>query len=218
MGHRNIQFMRHMSNLEADQGPRQRLPDPYIVYPSVPNFPQPNLQPVTPSGSQCNYNSVFYSMPPYNGVQPQYNPYMAPPSGTGDFSLQVNYRALDQFSPIPTPGIVGIPSMDGVSELFKRKNYEGAHYPNASAGPSSLVAPIIPRPPESDITQATAASYLPLDYCRRGNYIAPPVPWSNSNISANNGDIGTFAWANRNIPYGHGNFYQFLCIQCLTLS
>lgn len=216
MGHRNIQFMRHMINLEADQGPGPRLPDPYIVYSSVPNFPQPNLQPVAPSsGSQCNYNihltehhdnAVFYSMPLYNGVQPQYNPYLAPPSGTRDFPLQVNYRALDPFSPFTTHRIVGIPPMDGVRESFKRKNSEGAQYQNALAGPSSSVAPIGARPSESDIMQDSAANYLPLDYRRQGNYIAPPVPWSDSNIGANNGDIGTFAWPNCNIPYGHGNF------------
>lgn len=86
MGHRNIQFMRHMIDLENAQGPGQQPPDPYIFYPSVPNFPQTNLQPVVPApGSQCNFNihpmpeyhdnTVFYGMPPYNGVPPQYNPF-----------------------------------------------------------------------------------------------------------------------------------------------
>lgn len=137
MGHRNIQFMRHMIDLEAGQGPGQRHPDPCIFYASVPNFPQPNLQPFVPApGSQCNFNihhiaerhdnAVFYSMIPYNGVLPQYpvasldlavtapsshyNPYLAPLFGTRDFPVQVNHGALDQFPLSTTHGIVGIPT------------------------------------------------------------------------------------------------------------
>lgn len=137
MGHRNIQFMRHMVDLETDQGPGQQPPDPCIIYSSVPRFPQPNLQPVVPApGSQSNFNihpvveyhdnAVFYSMPPYNSViQPQYqsaslgvalgalsshyNPYSAPPFGRRDFPVQVNHGALDQFS-LSSHGVVGIPT------------------------------------------------------------------------------------------------------------
>ncbi|XP_057766482.1 probable E3 ubiquitin-protein ligase ZFP1 [Salvia miltiorrhiza] len=137
MGHRNIQFMRHMIDPETDQGPGQQFPDPCIFYSSVPNFPQPNLQSVVSApGSQCNFNihptaeyhdnSIFYSMQPYTSVQPQYqvasldvavaapsshyNPYLAPPSRRRDFPVQVNHGALDQFSLSTTHGIVGIPT------------------------------------------------------------------------------------------------------------
>lgn len=203
MGHRNIQFMRHMIDLEAGPGPGQRHPDPCFFYASVPNFPQPNLQSVVPApGSQCNFNihpiaehhdnAVFYSMPPYNGVQPQYpvanldlavaapsslyNPYLAPPSGTRDFPVQVIHGALDQFSLSTTRGIVGIPTdsycrnipcMDGVRGSFKRKSSEGAtiyQHQNASAGLSSSVASITARSAESDITQANGSDYMPLEY------------------------------------------------------
>lgn len=203
MGHRNIQFMRHMIDLEAGQGPGQQHPDPCIFYASVPNFPQPNLQPDVPApGSQHNFNThpiaerhdnaVFYSMLPYIGVQPLYpvaslhlavaapsshhNPYLAPPSGTRDFPVQVNHGALDQFSLSTTHGIVGIPTdsycgnlpcMDGVGGSAKRKTSEGApiyQHQNASSDLSSSVAPITARSAESDITQASGSSYLPLEY------------------------------------------------------
>lgn len=204
MGHRSIQFTGHMIDLEGDQGHSQRHPDPCIFYASVSNFPQPNLQSVVPApGNQCNFNfhpiserhdnAVFYGMPPYNGVQPQYpaanldlavtapsghyNPYLAPSSGTRDFPVQVNHGALDQFSLSTTQRIVGlppesycrnIPCMDGVRGSFKRKNAEGApnyfQYQNASAGPSSCVTPMTARPAELDITQANAAAFLPPEY------------------------------------------------------
>ncbi|KAG6395561.1 hypothetical protein SASPL_141680 [Salvia splendens] len=231
--------MRHMIDLENDQGPGQQPPDPYIFYPSVPNFPQTNLQPVVPApGSQCNFNihpipdyhdnTVFYGMPPYNGAPPQYNPFLAPPSGRRDFPVQVNHGAPDQFPLSTTHGIVGIPTdsycrnmpcSDGVRGV---PNY---YHQNASAGPSSSVTPIIARPAEPDITRANTASYVPLEYggnnvsmvgvqsvqahnanrAIHGNYIAPPVPlpgnpWLDSNFYPNNGNA---AWPHScNLPYG----------------
>ncbi|KAI3457406.1 hypothetical protein Pfo_014069 [Paulownia fortunei] len=138
-------------------------------------------------------NALFYGMPAYNGAQPQhpaanldlavaapsghYNPYLAPPSGIRDFPVQINHGAHDQLSLSSTHGIVGIPTdsycrnipyLDGVRGSFKRKNAEGAplnyQYQNASAGPSSSVAPVTARPAESEITQTDAASFLPPEY------------------------------------------------------
>ncbi|PIN20888.1 hypothetical protein CDL12_06444 [Handroanthus impetiginosus] len=225
MGPRNIQFANHMIDLEADQQGHSHLqPDPCIFYGSVPNFPQPNIHSVIPApGNQCNFTfhpmpdrqdgTLFYGMPPYNGVQPQppnldlavaapsshYTPYLAPQSD--------NYSR-------------NIPYVDGVRGLFKRKNAEWVpsnyHYHNVSAGTSSSVAPVISRPAESDITQTdAAASLLPAEsasthsatHLIQGNYVAQPVqypgnPWLDMHFGANNGDIGTFAWTQ--LPYVQG--------------
>ncbi|KAL0320636.1 UNVERIFIED_CONTAM: hypothetical protein Sradi_5325100 [Sesamum radiatum] len=138
-------------------------------------------------------NGLFYGVPHLNSVQPQhpatnlelavatpsghYNPYLAPPSGIRDFPVQVNHGANDQLSLSSTHRFVGIPTdsygrslpyMDSIRGSFKRKNAEGFPgnymYHNASAGPSTSIAPVTATPAESDITLTDAASFLPPEW------------------------------------------------------
>lgn len=136
-------------------------------------------------------STLFYGMPQLSGPQHQhnpgpnldlaiaapsghYNPYMAPPSGIRDFPVQVNHGTRDQLSlsrvvGIPTEAYTrSIPYMDSIRASFKRKNAEGAsgsfHYHNASAGPSSSVAPLTPMNAESDISLIEQNSFLPPNY------------------------------------------------------
>ncbi|KAL0301213.1 UNVERIFIED_CONTAM: putative E3 ubiquitin-protein ligase ZFP1 [Sesamum radiatum] len=157
-------------------------------------------------------NGLFYGVPHLNSVQPQhpatnlelavaapsghYNPYLAPPSGIRDFPVQVNHGANDQLSLSSTHRFVGIPTdsygrslpyMDTIRGSFKRKNAEGFPgsyvYHNASAGPSSSIAPVTATPAESDITLTDAASFLPPEY---GGDNLTPVVESSSHRSVRN--------------------------------
>ncbi|KAL0406762.1 UNVERIFIED_CONTAM: putative E3 ubiquitin-protein ligase ZFP1 [Sesamum latifolium] len=157
-------------------------------------------------------NGLFYGVPHLNNVQPQhpatnlelavaapsghYNPYLAPPSGIRDFPVQVNHGANDQLSLSSTHRFVGIPTdsygrslpyMDAIRGSFKRKNAEGFPgnyvYHNASAGPSSSIAPVTATPAESDITLTDAASFLPPEY---GGDNLTPVVESSSHRSVRN--------------------------------
>lgn len=138
-------------------------------------------------------SALFYGIPQLNGPQHQhpapnldlaiaapsghYNPYLAPPSGIRDFPVQVNHGTHDQLSLTSTHRVVGIPTdtytrtipyMDSLRASFKRKNAEGAsgsyQYHNASAGPSSSVAPVTAMTAESDGTLLDPASFLPPEY------------------------------------------------------
>ncbi|KAL8510152.1 hypothetical protein ACS0TY_017104 [Phlomoides rotata] len=138
-------------------------------------------------------NALYYGVPPINGPQHQhpatnldlaigapsghYNPYLAAPSGIRDFPVQLTHGAHDQLSLSSTHRVVGIPTeaysrsipyMESIRASFKRKNAEGTSgsypYHNASAGPSSSVAPVTAMPAESDITMLDAPSFLPPEY------------------------------------------------------
>lgn len=137
-------------------------------------------------------NAIYYGMPQLNGPHHQppvpnldlaigapsghYNPYLPAPSGVRDFPVQVNHGTHDQLSLSNTHRVVGIPTeaysrnipyMESIRASFKRKNAEGASgsfpYHNASAGPSSSIAPVTTMAAESDITMLDAP-FLPPEY------------------------------------------------------
>ncbi|KAG5551295.1 hypothetical protein RHGRI_009646 [Rhododendron griersonianum] len=136
-------------------------------------------------------NAVFYGMSQYNGFQHHpsrnldlsvatashyFNPYMTPP-GTRVFPLSINQGSHIQL-PSSSSGI-GVPTddyrrndhfIDG-GFPFKRKNDEGVppsfQYCNASAGSSSAVAPLNPRPFEPGVTLMDVAPFPLPEY--RGN-------------------------------------------------
>ncbi|XP_073313869.1 probable E3 ubiquitin-protein ligase ZFP1 isoform X1 [Primulina huaijiensis] len=206
MEHRNTQFTGHMIDLEIyAQGHNHQHPKPCIFYGSVANYPQQNIHPVAPSiRNRPSFNhhhppehhgSTFYGMPQYDRIHPQrpfinldlsvsmsssghYNPYLAPPpTGIRDFPVQINHWTYDQFSPLSSQRIVGVPTdsygrnmsyMDGVGGSFKRNNVEGAQtnyqYHNVLADSSSFVTPMTARPTESDVTSTDATSFAPTEY------------------------------------------------------
>ncbi|KAI8557822.1 hypothetical protein RHMOL_Rhmol04G0040300 [Rhododendron molle] len=155
-------------------------------------------------------NAVFYGMSQYNGFQHHpsrnldlgvatashyFNPYMTPP-GTRVFPLSINQGSHIQL-PSSSSGI-GVPTddyrrndhfIDG-GFPFKRKNDEGVppsfQYCNASAGSSSGVAPLNPRPFEPGVTLMDVAPFplpeyrgndIPSDCVELGpRYVAPAPP------------------------------------------
>ncbi|KAI8557821.1 hypothetical protein RHMOL_Rhmol04G0040300 [Rhododendron molle] len=152
-------------------------------------------------------NAVFYGMSQYNGFQHHpsrnldlgvatashyFNPYMTPP-GTRVFPLSINQGSHIQL-PSSSSGI-GVPTddyrrndhfIDG-GFPFKRKNDEGVppsfQYCNASAGSSSGVAPLNPRPFEPGVTLMDVAPFPLPEY--RGNDI-PSVMEVRSQRNARN--------------------------------
>ncbi|KAE9456400.1 hypothetical protein C3L33_11707, partial [Rhododendron williamsianum] len=152
-------------------------------------------------------NAVFYGMSQYNGFQHHpsrnldlgvatashyFNPYMTPP-GTRVFPLSINQGSHIQL-PSSSSGI-GVPTddyrrndhfIDG-GFPFKRKNDEGVppsfQYCNASAGSSSAVAPLNPRPFEPGVTLMDVAPFPLPEY--RGNDV-PSVMEVRSQRNARN--------------------------------